>query len=159
DKSRYIPYSDIFVMDYDAYYYYGEESWSFCGESEITSAIDYVTSEDLPTIYLLTGHGAQALPDAFATPVETENMQTQELSLLTAEAVPDDADCLLIYAPQRDISLEEKTKIETYLGNGGKLILLSDPPQDGKLTNLEAIMGHYGITASEGIVVEGDQSH
>lgn len=159
DKSRYIPYSDIFVMDYDAYYYYGEESWSFCGESEITSAIDYVTSEDLPTIYLLTGHGEQALPDAFATAVEKENMQTQELSLLTAEAVPDDADCLLIYAPQRDISLEEKTKIETYLGNGGKLILLSDPPQDGKLTNLEAIMGHYGITASEGIVVEDDQSH
>ena len=159
DKSRYIPYSDIFVVDYEAYYYYGEENWSFCGESEITSAIDYVTSEDLPTIYLLTGHGEQSLPAAFSSAVEKENMQTQELSLLTAEAVPDDADCLLIYAPQRDISLEEKTKIETYLGNGGKLILLSDPPQDGKLTNLESIMAHYGITASEGIVVEADQSH
>lgn len=159
DKSRYIPYSDIFVVDYEAYYYYGEENWSFCGESEITSAIDYVTSEDLPTIYLLTGHGEQSLPAAFSSAVEKENMQTQELSLLTAEAIPDDADCLLIYAPQRDISLEEKTKIETYLGNGGKLILLSDPPQDGKLTNLESIMAHYGITASEGIVVEADQSH
>lgn len=110
DKSRYIPYSDIFVMDYEAYYYYGEESWSFCGESEITSAIDYVTSEDLPTIYLLTGHGEQALPEAFSTAVEKENMQTQELSLLTAEAVPDDADCLLIYAPSGIFPWRKKQK-------------------------------------------------
>lgn len=158
-KSRYVDYGDIFVMDYESYYYYGEQNWSFCGESEVTSAIDYVLSEDLPTVYTLTGHGESALPTTFATAVEKENIETAELSLLTEEAIPEDAAALLIYAPQRDISEDEKTKIETYLGNGGKLILITDPPQEGALTNLEAVMAHYGITAQEGIVVEGDRDH
>lgn len=158
-KSRYVDYGDIFVMDYESYYYYGEQNWSFCGESEVTSAIDYVLSEDLPTVYTLTGHGESALPTTFATAVEKENIETAELSLLTEEAIPEGAAALLIYAPQRDISEDEKTKIETYLGNGGKLILITDPPQEGALTNLEAVMAHYGITAQEGIVVEGDRDH
>lgn len=159
DKHRYVDYNDIFVLDYESYYYYGEENWSFYGESEITSAIDYVISNDLPKIYTLTGHGESALPTAFATAVEKENMETEDLSLLTAEYVPDDADVLLIYSPQRDIAEEEKSKIQEYLGNGGKLILISDPPQDGALANLESVMAYYGITANDGIVVEGDQDH
>lgn len=158
-KSRYVDYGDIFVMDYESYYYYGEQNWSFCGESEVTSAIDYVLSEDLPTVYTLTGHGESALPTTFATAVEKENIEMADLSLLTEEAIPEDAAALLIYAPQRDISEDEKTKIETYLGNGGKLILITDPPQEGALTNLEAVMAHYGITAQEGIVVEGDRDY
>ena len=159
EKSRYVDYGDIFVLDYESYYYYGEEVWSFCGESEVTSAIDYVISEDLPKVYTLTGHGESSLPTTFATAVEKENIETEDLSLLTQEHVPADADALLIYAPQRDISEEEKTKIEEYLGNGGKLICISDPPQDGALTNLESIMAHYGIVTNEGIVVEGDQNY
>lgn len=86
-------------------------------------------------------------------------MELEDLSLLTAEYVPEDADCLLVYGPQRDISTDEKAKIQEYLNNGGKLILISDPPQNGALTNLEGIMAYYGITASDGLVVEGDQSH
>ena len=159
EKSRYVDYGDIFVFDYTSYYYYGEENWSFNGESELTSAIDYVISEDLPKIYTLTGHGESDIPTVFASAVEKENMETETLSLLTAEYVPVDADCLLIYAPQSDISADEKAKIQEYLGNGGKLILITDPPQNGALTNLESIMADYGITAAEGIVVEANQDY
>ena len=159
ERSRYVDYNDIFVMDYESYYYYGETIWSFYGESEVTSAIDYVIREDLPKIYMLTGHGESGLPTTFASAVEKENFETEELSLLTEEHVPADADALLIYAPQRDISEEEKTKIEEYLAYGGKLILITDPPQEEALTNLEAVMAHYGIVANQGIVVEGNQSY
>lgn len=159
DRYRYVDYNDIFYLDYESYYYYGTEDWSFYGEQELTSAIDYCISENLPKAYLLTGHGESDIPTTFADSVEHENIETEVLSLLTVEYVPDDADCLLIYAPQTDISSEEKAKIETYLGNGGNLILITDPPQNGTLTNLESLMAHYGITAAEGIVVEGDQNY
>lgn len=158
-KSRYVDYGDIFVLDYEAYYYYGEEDWAFCGESEVTSAIDYVISENLPKVYTLTGHGEASLPTTFATAVEKENIETEALSLLTAEYIPEDADAVLIYAPQRDISEEETAKIQEYLGRGGKLILISDPPQEGALTNLESVMAYYGIFAEKGIVVEGNQNY
>ena len=159
DRYRYVDYNDIFYLDYESYYYYGTEDWSFYGEQELTSAIDYCISENLPKVYLLTGHGESDIPTTFADSVEHENIETEALSLLTVEYVPDDADCLLIYAPQTDISSEEKAKIESYMGNGGNLILITDPPQNGALTNLENLMEHYGITAAEGIVVEGNQNY
>lgn len=159
DRSRYVDYNDIFVLDYESYYYYGEQNWSFYGEQELTSAIDYVISEDLPKVYLLTGHGESTLSSTFASAVEKENIDTEDLSLLTVEAVPTDADCLFIYAPQSDISAAEKTKIEEYLANGGKMVLITDPLEDGNLTNLSALMAYYGVSAAEGIVIEANQSY
>lgn len=159
ERYRYIDYNDIFVLDYTSYYYYGTESWSFCGESELTSAINYVVSESLPKVYLLTGHGESSLSDSFASAVKAQNIETAELSLLTLESVPADTDCILINAPQSDISLDEQSKLLEYLGNGGKLFLITDPPKNGKLTNLEALMASYGVGAVDGIVVESDQSH
>lgn len=159
DRYRYVDYGDIFVLDYYSYYYYGTQDWSFYGESELTSAIDYVVNENLPKVYLLTGHGESALSDDFASAVKQQNMETAELSLLTVQTVPEDADCILINAPQSDISLEEQEKIREYLGNGGNLFLITDPPQDGSLSHLEALMASYGVNTVDGIVVEGDQNH
>ena len=74
--------------------------------------------------------------------------------------MPDDADCLLILGPQRDISQEEAAKIQDYLSRGGKVVYVSDPPQEGtSLTNLESIMAYYGLSAAEGIVVESNQNY
>lgn len=159
ERYRYVDYNDIFVMDYTSYYYYGTESWSFCGESELTSAIDYVVSENLPKVYLLTGHGESSLSDSFTSAVKQQNIKTAELSLLTLESVPADADCILINAPQSDISLDEQSKLREYLGNGGNLFLITDPPKNEKLSNLEALMADYGVSTVDGIVVESDQSH
>lgn len=159
ERYRYVDYNDIFVMDYTSYYYYGTENWSFCGESELTSAIDYVVSENLPKVYLLTGHGESSLSDSFTSAVKQQNIETAELSLLTLESVPADTDCILINAPQSDISLDEQSKLREYLGNGGNLFLITDPPKNEKLSNLEALMADYGVSTVDGIVVESDQSH
>lgn len=159
ERYRYVDYNDIFVMDYTSYYYYGTENWSFCGESELTSAIDYVVSENLPKVYLLTGHGESSLSDSFTSAVKQQNIETAELSLLTLESVPADADCILINAPQSDISLDEQSKLREYLGNGGNLFLITDPPKNERLSNLEALMADYGVSTVDGIVVESDQSH
>lgn len=159
ERYRYVDYNDIFVMDYTSYYYYGTENWSFCGESELTSAIDYVVSENLPKVYLLTGHGESSLSDSFTSAAKQQNIEKAELSLLTLESVPADADCILINAPQSDISLDEQSKLREYLGNGGNLFLITDPPKNEKLSNLEALMADYGVSTVDGIVVESDQSH
>ena len=51
-KSRYIPFSDIYLSDIDYNTY--TEVKSFDGEGCITSAIDYVQSDKLPIIYVLS---------------------------------------------------------------------------------------------------------
>ena len=158
-RYRYVDYYDIYVMDYMTYYSTGTQSWSFQGEQELTSAIDYVVREDLPKLYNLTGHGELALPESYLSSVEYANIVTEDLSLLTQGAVPEDADALLICAPQSDISAEELAILQTYLAGGGNLLLITDPPQNGRLTNLDTLMAAYGMQSVDGIVVEGDSGH
>ena len=157
DRYRYISYSDIYLtdIDYSTYSYV----YSFDGEGAITSAIDYVTSEDLPVIYQLEGHGEQDLPDDFADQIEKENMELTSFSLLNEDEIPSDADCILIYAPETDISEEEKDILKEYAEDGGRLMVIAGPATDGTLTNLYALMEDYGVTPAEGIVIEADRSH
>ncbi len=157
DRSRYIAYDDIFVTDVDYYSY--AYTTSFDGEGAITSAIDYVTSDDLPTLYLVEGHGEAELPGGFAETLAKENIETAGLTLATVDEIPDDADAVMIYAPQSDISEEEKTMLAGYVQDGGKLLVLAGPVEDGALTNLTALLENYGVTAQDGIVVEADRAH
>lgn len=159
ERYRYVDYYDIYEFDYSSYYYTGSYDVSFAGESALTSAIDYVISDEIPKIYTLTGHGESTLATTFSSAVEKENMEIEELSLLTLEAVPGDAGCLLINAPQSDISTEEKDILSTYLESGGDMLLITGPLPDGRLENLEDVMAVYGLTTAEGIVVEGDAAH
>ena len=92
--------------------------------------------------------------------MEQQNIEVADLSLLTEESVPEDADCLLINGPDSDLSQDEAEAIQAYLDTGGDLIVLTDPAQDGQdLTNLEALMGEYGMTANDGVVIEGDTAN
>lgn len=159
DRYRYLDYRDLYVLDQEKYYTENKEEYSFNGESELTSAIDFVVSEDLPKIYLLSGHGEVPLPASYADALDDANVETGDLSLLTIEFVPADADCVLVNAPQTDISEDEMRKLKDYLGNGGNVILLTDPPQQGRLTNLETLMAGYGVNVEDGIVIETDQNY
>lgn len=157
DCSRFIGYNDIYVQEADIYSY--SYNTSFDGEGAITSAIDYVVSEELPQVYILEGHGEADLPASLQEQIEKENMETNTLSLLTVDAIPEDADCVMIYAPESDISQEEKELLADYAADGGKLFAAAGPVPDGILENLYSLLADYGVEANEGIVVEGDREH
>ena len=157
DKSRYISYNDIYLTDVDMSTY--SYVYTFDGEGAITSAIDYVTADTLPKIYTLEGHGEGELPAAFQNQIEKENMELASFSLLNTDSIPEDADVLMIYAPSSDISAEEAKLLRDYLTSGGKLLVMAGPTEDGSLTNLCDVLADYGVTAAEGIVVEGDRGH
>ena len=158
DRSRYIALDDIYLGEMNLYTG-SYNTTDFDGEGAITSAIDYVTSEALPRVYLLEGHGEQALPASFQEQIEKENMETDTLSLLTVDELPEDADCVLIYAPESDLAPEERELLADYAAEGGKLLVIAGPVRDGLLENLYGLLADYGVEASEGIVVEGDREH
>lgn len=158
DRNTYVSYEDIYEYSYSSDY--SSYDVSFAGESSLTSAIDYVLSDTLPKLYTLTGHGEDDLSTSFQSAVEQQNIEVADLSLLTEESVPEDADCLLINGPDSDLSQDEVEAIQAYLDTGGDLIVLTDPAQDGQdLTNLEALMEEYGMTANDGVVIEGDTAN
>ena len=158
DRSRYIGYDDIYLQEADMYSY--TYNTSFDGEGAITSAIDYVVTEDLPQLYVLEGHGEAELPATFAEQIEKENIETQSLSLLTVDEIPEDADCILLYAPASDLSQEEAEMLDEYTKNGGKLLVMAGPTEEnGTLENLYSLLSGYGVETCDGIVVEADREH
>ena len=88
-RDTYVSYGDIYTYEYsDDYTSYNV---SFNGESALTSAIDYVLRDTLPKVYTLTGHGEEDLTASFQAAVEKQNVDLEELSLLTSQSVPEDA--------------------------------------------------------------------
>ena len=157
DRSRFIGYDDIYLYETDMYSY--SYNTSFDGEGAITSAIDYVTSEDLPQLYLLEGHGEAELPSTFSEQLERENIEVNTFSLLNVDEIPEEADCLMIYGPTSDISTEERDMLADYVADGGKLLVMAGPVEDATLENLNSLLEDYGVTVNDGIVVEGDREH
>lgn len=158
DRSRFISYSDIYLVETENMYSYTYTT-SFDGEGAITSAIDYVVSEDLPQLYVLEGHGETELPSTFSEQLGKENMEVSQLSLLTVDTVPEDADCIVIYSPASDISAEEKDMLADYVTGGGKLLVMAGPTKDDGLENLYSLLADHGVEAQEGIVVDADRMH
>ena len=157
DRNKVISYNDMYSTSVD-YNTWQQTTTGFDGEGQITSAIGYVTSEDLPIMYTLSGHGEKDLDSSFKEDIQKANIDIKELNLLTEGKVPDDADCLMIVSPTSDISEEEKTEILDYLEAGGKAMIFSDYTQDD-LPNFDAVLASYGVKRAEGIVFEGDSQH
>ena len=161
-RYKVIQESDIFVVDYDFSSYYMTGSYSasqsFDGEGQVTSAIEYVLSDDLPVVYTLTGHGETDLNSRVTDMIAKGNMELREVSLLSEGQVPDDADGVIINGATSDLSADEAKMLQTYLNGGGKLtVLLAYTEED--MANLESILDNYGMTVGDGVVMEGDSSY
>lgn len=158
ERYRYVSYDDLYETEFDSYSYTYVTS-GFDGEGAITSAIDYVVTEDLPQLYVLEGHGEAELPTTFTDSVDKANIEVNSLSLLTVDEIPEEADAIMIYAPASDISEEEKTMLADYAENGGKLLVMAGPVEGTALTNLNSLLSDYGVEMAEGIVIEGDRNY
>ena len=147
DRSRYIGYEDIYLTDASMYSY--SYSTSFDGEGAITSAIDYVTNPDQPVVYTLTGHGEEDLPATFADSLEKENITVEDLSLLNTAEIPEDAACLIVYAPQSDISEAERDTLASYVAGDGRLLVMAGPVEAAGLPNFYSLLEPFaGVNGS-----------
>lgn len=156
DNSRYVSYYDIFKTTYTSDY---SASTDFDGEGALTSAVAYVTSENLPKVYVLSGHGEPGLPDAITHALEQQNLTVESsLVLMSQESVPEDADAVIIYAPQSDLSQEDAQKLKDYIAAGGKIFLATNDTGE-EMPNLQSVTEEFGLSAKPGMVFDGDASY
>lgn len=155
-RSEYEYYYQIYA--YQGQYLSAEEF--FFGENELTRAIDYITMEELPILYVVGGHGELELSESFASAVADENVEMRDLTLLSGEAqgVPEDAAAVMINVPQADITQEELEILKTYLDGGGNILLTTffQFCTADTVPNIAALTEYMGLTATADVVFEGD---
>ena len=131
---------------------------SFCGEAQLTSALDFVTREYIPHGYLLTGFGDKTPSESLSELLGTMGMELDKLDLSTSGGIPVDANCLVLYSPTRDLTPHEASLITAYLNQGGSLMLNTSPELVESCPNLNSVVALFGLTAQKGLVQEGDTS-
>lgn len=166
-RSRVIPYTDIYYQKYTQqellYYqmYYGsvpDNPTYFNIEQQLTSAVDYLTAEKLPTVYYITGHGETALDSTVTGLIGAENIDLAELPLLTKGSVPDDADAVIINAATKDFTEDEIKALEAYTAKGGNVLMTSfynSELKERNLTNLYGFAKSLGLEYKDVKVYEG----
>ena len=131
---------------------------SFEGESALTSAIDYVTSKELPIVYTLSGHAELPLNDKMLSYLKGENIEIKELSIAVNGEIPEDCACLIVNAPEKDISEDEQEIITDYVDDGGHLLYVKNINSDTN-TRMDAVAEYFGITIDGSLVFETDTDY
>ena len=158
NRSKVVDFYDIFVYDENLYMSSGEVDMDFMGEPAITSAISYVISDNIPELYVTMGHSEIIPDDGILERVWAEGYTTTEVQLATLDAIPEDADCLLIDCPEIDITDRELQMIKEYLARGGNLLFISTYVDDS-MPNLQSLMAQFSMYPVPGMVVEGNTSY
>ncbi len=156
-----VPYE--FYAYYNQYYaqaeYYGYTTETyFYGDDTITKAVEYVTLEKIPHVYIVEGHGEAAFSDSLLQLISNNNIEYETLNTITSSSVPDDASCIVIYAPRTDISSTEAQMIGSYLEAGGNMLLITSDDNTG-MQNILSLVEPYGVSAVPGMVYDENTSY
>lgn len=106
----------------------------FKGEQLFTNAILELQGTDKPVVYFLTGHGEHGLSERGATRglgklaahLQRRYMEIKPLELRSRSALPEDCDVLVIAGATEPLTDNERTLLESWLADGGRLFLLLD---------------------------------
>ena len=153
-RSKVIDYNSVYETSID-YTTYSESVTGYDGEGQITSAISYVISDEMPKMYLIDGHGELTFETEFYDTIEKANIEYETINLLQHDTVPEDAECIVINAPTSDFSEDDTNKVLDYLKKGGNALIISTWTKEN-MDNFGKILAYYDLSAADGLVLEGD---
>jgi len=125
-------------------------------EHAFTSAILEVTGTRQKKVYFTTGHGESGIYsdyDSARNGLRDNLFQVQEVDLLRTGGIPADAAALVVAGPQQPFESREVEILRTYLHNGGRVFLLTNPnPQEW----LRQLLDEMWIDIEDGTIIDAD---
>lgn len=156
NRAKYIAYNDLFIQEVDPSTYQNQTT-GIDVEGKLTSAIQYVTTDKLPIMYVVQGHGETEIGSVFKSNMLKQNVKVKTLQTLTEQSIPKNCNMLFINIPTSDLSKDELTMIKDYMAAGGNVILNVNY-KFKELTNYYELLNYYGLEVVDGIIVEADSS-
>lgn len=127
-------------------------------EQDLTSALLKVTREGKKTIYFLTGHQERDMEgsardgySAVAGALREQNYDVRPLNLAITDTVPSDAAVVVVAGPQTAFLEDELTRLQSYLIQGGKALIMLDPFSDADLND---VLSNWQTRFGEGVAID-----
>jgi ABC-type uncharacterized transport system involved in gliding motility auxiliary subunit len=133
-------------------------------ESDITTGLLRLTNPTPKKMYFTIGHGERRV-DQFArtsysqlkTSLESDNFVVEPLQVEGIEEIPADATVLVIAHPTTAFGDQAKQAIQSYVANGGKLMLLTEPTiGQAPQVSLNDFVSTWGVEIGTLPVAEGN---
>jgi ABC-2 type transport system permease protein len=138
---------------------------AFNGEIMFTSKLLALAHTEPLRAYFLQGHGESSLSDntdfgyaKFGLALAQNDLLTTNLELLGDSDVPMDCNLLIIAAPIKALDGSELQKIDRYLAQGGRLLVLFNYQSRNLSTGLEPILQRWGLNVVPGYVKDPQSS-
>lgn len=126
-------------------------------ERTLTNALDQVASDRALTVYFTQGHQEFAIDGSdtgflqAATALEGKSAVVQPLDLSQTSEVPEDASVVVVAGPAAEFFDAEVKALQTYLNDGGSVMLLIDPRTS---PGLGSLLDAWGVTLDNRIVLD-----
>ena len=138
---------------------------AFNGEKLFTSMLLAVKDPKPFTAYFVQGDGERSLTDSsengymkFAEVLQQNYIRIGPFSLTGQGDIPSDCDLLIIAGPQTPFLNSELSKIDHYLSQGGRLLVLLDYNSIKNPTGLEEYLAHWGVNVGMEVVQDSAQN-
>lgn len=133
-------------------------------EQELTNALIKAVEGEERTVYFVQGHGERDPNNddrdgysAVREALRLDNFGVETMVIALTGEVPADATAVIVAGPSTDLLPAEAELLRNYLEQGGKVLLMLDPPEsDGDIPqpNLAALAADWGIELGNDIVVD-----
>ena len=142
-------------------YSYDYQITAFQAEETLTSAIQYVTSENTPVLYQLTGHGETELSSGVQSLLTDANFGLESYSFTSAETPleANDYTVLIINNPTSDLTDLEYEDLQAYLDDGGRLMINLSVAYPETMENFNRLLARYGVTVHRGSMIETNSEY
>jgi ABC-type uncharacterized transport system involved in gliding motility auxiliary subunit len=133
-------------------------------EQDLTNGIIKAVTGKERKVYFTQGHGEKDTAGTERTGYSTvstqlthDNYKVEKLPLAQQSEVPADASAVIVAGPKTDLLPGEIDALKAYLGKGGKVMLLIDPPEkadSAPLTNLIGLAHDWAMDVGNNVVVD-----
>ncbi|MER3587782.1 MAG: ABC transporter, partial [Mastigocladus sp. ERB_26_1] len=126
-------------------------------EIRLTNSLQQITSTSTAKVYFLQGHGERSLSPgegAISQAIQAlgnKSYTTEPLNLVEKSTVPSDANVVVVAGPKRELFATEVKALQTYLNQGGNLVLMIDQGTDPKL---DSLLKEWGVKLDNRLAVD-----
>ncbi len=138
----------------------------FAGEKAFTAALIAVTNPKPFKACFLGGHREHRVDSGdglsgylqFGLLLQQNYVRVEPLLLSGTNSVPADCDLLIIPGPATPLLESEPDRIEQYLKQGGRLLVLFNADALDRETGLEPVLARWGVTVGASVIVDTEHS-
>ncbi|NEP56990.1 MAG: ABC transporter [Symploca sp. SIO2G7] len=126
-------------------------------ETRLTNGIARLTNDRTDTVYFLQGHGENPIEPGeggllqAVDALKDKNFTVETLNLAQQSEVPQDASVVVIASPKEPLFEAEIQTLETYLSQGGSLLIMLNPDTN---PGLDDLLEDWGVGLDSRIVID-----